>query len=94
MENTKSSLNESFREWLDTLSYETRDSVFASMLKIKRDRDELLVACKLIMARLADGTIVRDTRRDGDSDFASRVVTFGKELASLQAAILRAEGLW
>ncbi|SRR6266567_1371939 len=62
------------------------------VLKLKADCDSLLSACKLLMSRIDDGTLVRDISKDGEIDWAGKMMEFVKELHQVQEAIWNAEG--
>lgn len=51
----------------------------------------LLKSCKFFMGALADGDLIRDISRDGDSGWALKMMKFTADLAQTAAAISQAE---
>ena len=53
---------------------------------------EMYAALKLIWSMFEDGRIVRNIANDGSPDWALKMLTFTRELQTIQAAITKAEG--
>lgn len=51
----------------------------------------LLKACKWFMQQLEDGVLVRDISKDGESDWAMRMLKFTASLSDAHEAITKAE---
>lgn len=70
------------------------DGCKAFMKELDAERavsDALLKALKLMWSMFDDGRIVRNIANDGEPDWALRMLTFTKELQTIQAAIQLAE---
>ena len=61
-------------------------------MRLMKAAPELLHACKWFMAMLDCGTLVRNISRDGQPDYAMRMMGFVMNLKKAQAAISDAEG--
>lgn len=53
---------------------------------------DLLEACEFFFGAIESGEIVRDISRDGEPDWALRMVRFTAKLGKAQAVIAKAEG--
>ena len=78
---------------LDSLSrlQASLDSITRTALKFKADRNALLAACKLLVSRIEDGTLVVISSLDGSPDWTMRMTGFVNELHQVQIAIANAE---
>lgn len=71
--------------------HDALDSLAATALRVKAERDELLKACKEVWRMFEQGYIVRDTSKDYKSDWAVKQLPLIRALGMLQAAIAKAE---
>lgn len=67
-------------------------SMAATALRVKAERDDLLVALKGLMAMIDTGKLVRDTSRDHETGWALKQVDLVRALQTAQSAIDKAEG--
>lgn len=67
-------------------------SRYERMEEYRVQRDELLESLKFLFGEMESGNLVRDIKRDGDPDWAMRMMTFTMKLGKAQVAIMNAEG--
>lgn len=70
---------------------EERDANADRIVLAVNCHDDLLAACKAIMALIDTGYLVRNTDQDSDSDWAMKQLGPVKDMQSAQAAIAKAE---
>jgi len=57
----------------------------------KADADRLRAALRGLMMMIENGYLVRDTRKDGESDYVFRMIPLVKALAEAEAALAKEE---